>query len=92
MPPPIRASRALLPVVSLLMPLLSLIRSLAVTHEISIDSLANLISSSAFFSLIPAASSSATVAVARASIVEKPISLSFSAVAGPTPGSSEMSV
>jgi len=44
--------------------------------------------SRAFFSLMPAGSSSRAVAVARDSIVWKPISWSFLLVAGPTPGKS----
>jgi len=44
--------------------------------------------SKAFFSLMPAGSSSRAVAVARDSIVWKPISWSFLLVAGPTPGRS----
>jgi len=44
--------------------------------------------SRAFFSLMPAGASSRAVAVARDSMVWKPISCSFLLVAGPTPGRS----
>lgn len=45
----------------------------------------------AFFSLMPAGASSRAVAVARDSMVWKPISCSFLLVAGPTPGRSSKS-
>ena len=87
-PPARTSSMALLPVVRRLTFWRIFMSSSARMKVSDRVDLAARITSSAFFSLMPAGSSSLMAAVAIDSTVLKPSSRSFCAVAGPTPGRS----
>ena len=87
-PPASISSMALLPVVRRMTVWRIFISSSARMKVSDIVDLAARMTSMAFFSLMPAGSSSLMAAVAIYSTVLKPSSRSFCAVAGPTPGRS----